>query len=100
MLNDPQNIEDLVEALEVRFLANKGRHLRFGLLTDYQDAHAETLPEDEVLLRLAETRIEELRNKFRVQTATRSFCFIGRAAGIRATGSGWATSASAGSWRI
>jgi cellobiose phosphorylase len=65
MLYGAQNIEDLVEALEVRFLANRDDNLRFGLLTDFQDAHAETLPEDEVLLRLAATRIEELNKKYR-----------------------------------
>ncbi|MEK7191886.1 MAG: cyclic beta 1-2 glucan synthetase, partial [Pseudomonadota bacterium] len=64
MLSSAQNIEDLVEALEVRFLANRDDNLRFGLLTDFQDAHAETLPEDEALLRLAAARIEELNEKY------------------------------------
>ena len=53
MLTSAQNIEDLVEALEVRFLANRDEHLHFGLLTDFRDAPEETLPEDEPLLRLA-----------------------------------------------
>ena len=39
MLTSAQNIEDLVEALEVRFLANRDEHLHFGLLTDFRDAH-------------------------------------------------------------
>jgi len=53
MLTSAQNIEDLVEALEVRFLANRDEHLHFGLLTDFGDALEETIPEDEPLLRLA-----------------------------------------------
>ena len=53
MLTSAQNIDDLVEALEVRFLANRDAHLHFGLLTDFRDAREETLPEDEPLLRLA-----------------------------------------------
>jgi cellobiose phosphorylase len=75
MLNDPHNIEDLVEALEVRFLANRDDNLHFGLLTDFQDAHAETLPEDEVLLRLAATRIEELNRKYRGANGDTFFLF-------------------------
>ena len=38
MLTSAQNIEDLVEALEVRFLANRDDNLHFGLLTDFRDA--------------------------------------------------------------
>jgi len=49
MLINAQNIEDLVEALEVRFLANRDENLHFGLLTDFRDAHEETIPEDEPL---------------------------------------------------
>ena len=49
MLANAQNIEDLVEALEVRFLANRDENLHFGLLTDFQDAAEESLPEDEPL---------------------------------------------------
>jgi hypothetical protein len=38
MLTSMQNIEELVKALEVRFLANRDDHLHFGLLTDFRDA--------------------------------------------------------------
>ena len=64
MLTSAQNIEDLTEALEVRFLANRDENLHFGLLTDFQDAPEETLPEDEPLLLLARQRIEELNEKY------------------------------------
>ena len=65
MLTSSQNIEELVEALEVRFLANRDENLHFGLLTDFRDAQEETIPEDESLLRLAEKRIRELNEKYR-----------------------------------
>ena len=65
MLIDVQNIEHLIEALEVRFLANRDVNLQFGLLTDFGDAHEETLAQDEPLLRLAKQRIEELNEKYR-----------------------------------
>ncbi|MGA8259042.1 MAG: glucoamylase family protein [Arenicellales bacterium] len=64
MLTGAENIESLVEALEVRFLGNQDPNLHFGLLTDFRDARAETLPEDERLLRLAEMRIEALNDKY------------------------------------
>ena len=38
MLASPGNVEELVEALEVRFLANRDENLHFGLLTDFRDA--------------------------------------------------------------
>ncbi len=47
MITSARNVEDLVEALEVRFLANRDAHLHFGLLTDFPDAREETLPDDE-----------------------------------------------------
>ena len=65
MLTGFQNIEDLIDALEVRFLANQDNHLHFGLLTDFPDAPDETLPEDEPLLLLARQRIEDLNEKYR-----------------------------------
>ena len=64
MLTSAQNVEDLVAALEVRFLANRDAHLHFGLLTDFPDAREESLPADEPLLELAEARINELNRKY------------------------------------
>jgi cyclic beta-1,2-glucan synthetase len=64
MLISTQNIENLIEALEVRFLANQDKNLHFGLLSDFRDAVEETMPEDEPLLRLAQQKIEELNIKY------------------------------------
>src|SRR5205085_2152896 len=47
------DLDDLVEALEVRFLANRDNHLHFGLLTDFPDADELSRPGDEALLALA-----------------------------------------------
>ena len=41
MLTSPERIGHLVDALEVRFLANRDDNLRFGLLTDFRDATEE-----------------------------------------------------------
>jgi len=64
LLSSAQNIEDLIEALEVRFLANREKNLHFGLLTDFLDAHEETVAEDESLLRLAKVGIDGLNEKY------------------------------------
>ena len=75
MLISTQDIEDLIEALEVRFLANRDDSLHFGLLTDFRDAREEMLPEDEPLLLLARQRIEELNEKYKSLTNDAFFLF-------------------------
>ena len=65
MLTGTENIEHLMDALEVRFLANQDDNLFFGLLTDFRDADVEKLPDDGPLLSLARQRIEELNKKYR-----------------------------------
>jgi len=64
MLTSASAVDELAEALEVRFLANRDENLHFGLLTDFTDAPAETMPEDEALLLLARNRIEDLNEKY------------------------------------
>ena len=64
MLTGETEIESLVEALEVRYLANQDDHLHFALLTDLRDADAETMPEDGPLLQLADARIAALNAKY------------------------------------
>ena len=65
MLSDAEGIEALVEALEVRFLANRDPKLHFGLLTDFKDAPEQVHPNDEFLLELVQVRIEALNHKYR-----------------------------------
>ncbi|HYP68270.1 MAG TPA: cyclic beta 1-2 glucan synthetase, partial [Thiobacillaceae bacterium] len=65
MLTSAAGIDALVEALEIRFLANRDENLHFGLLTDFRDAPQKTCPEDEALLRLAQQQIEALNQKYR-----------------------------------
>ncbi|MGO9414911.1 MAG: GH36-type glycosyl hydrolase domain-containing protein [Syntrophobacteraceae bacterium] len=75
MLTNAQGVEDLIEGLEVRFLANRDDNLHFGLLTDFQDAAEETLPGDRPLLLLARQRVEELNEKYRNSKDDRFFLF-------------------------
>ncbi|MHB1058592.1 MAG: GH36-type glycosyl hydrolase domain-containing protein [Rhodanobacter sp.] len=69
------DVEELVEALEVRFLGNRDEHLHFALLTDFTDADSETLPGDDALLRLARRRIEALNERYASAGADRFFLF-------------------------
>jgi hypothetical protein len=64
MLTSAQNVADLVEFLEIRYLANRDNNLHFGLLTDFRDAHEETTPGDDDLIGLAQKGIEELNDKY------------------------------------
>jgi hypothetical protein len=64
MLSSLDGVESLVEALEVRFLANQDPNVYFALLTDFRDAESETTPADEPLVRLARERIQALNEKY------------------------------------
>jgi cellobiose phosphorylase len=75
ILTNKQNIKELTEALEIRYLANRGVYLHFGLLTDFKDAVTETQPEDEQLIQLTRRKIEELNEKYNGSTKDTFFLF-------------------------
>lgn len=75
MLTSAEGAEDLIEALEVRFLANRDQNLHFGLLTDFRDAPQEALPQDEPLLALVRERISALNNKYGLDKEDAFFVF-------------------------
>jgi cellobiose phosphorylase len=58
------NIDELCEQLEVRFLANRDPNLLFCLLTDFADAPTEDLPGDAALLQQLRDSIERLNLKY------------------------------------
>jgi cellobiose phosphorylase len=70
MLTSLAGVEALVEALEVRFLANRDASLHFALLSDFLDAAQESLPEDTALMQLAGDRIAELNAKYAPNSAS------------------------------
>ena len=84
MLTNASSIDNLVEALEVRFLANRDANLHFGLLTDFCDAPQETLAGDDALLQRAVHGITALIEKYAVDkdgdggTATDGFFLFHR----------------------
>jgi cyclic beta-1,2-glucan synthetase len=64
IIADAREVDELVEALEVRFLANRDDNLDFALLTDYPDAPEEHATGDEALLRQTTTGIEGLNARY------------------------------------
>ncbi|WP_371868246.1 GH36-type glycosyl hydrolase domain-containing protein [Pseudoduganella rivuli] len=64
LIYSKENVDELVEQMEVRFLANRDRNLRFCLLTDFADAKEETLPGDAALLSQAQEHIRRLNEKY------------------------------------
>ena len=74
LLND-QNIDDLAEDLEVRFLANRDKNLHFGLLTDFKDSEHEKLEEDDHLISLISKKITELNEKYPTENRDTFFLF-------------------------
>jgi cyclic beta-1,2-glucan synthetase len=75
MLLNTQNIEDLTEALEVRFLANQDENLHFGLLTDFKDAAQERLEEDDQLIQMVSKKITGLNEKYPGENKDTFFLF-------------------------
>lgn len=65
LLTSIESIEELLEALEVRFLGNQDKHLHFALLTDLRDAEQEILAEDDLLLTTVQAGITALNEKYR-----------------------------------
>ena len=57
-------IDEEVRKLEIRFLANPGNNLLYGLFGDFTDADTESTPRDEAIIRHAVAAVEELGNRY------------------------------------
>lgn len=64
MLLDRNSAINLAERLEVHYLANPDPNLRFALLTDFADAPAEHMPEDENLISEAVSAVQSLNARY------------------------------------
>ena len=60
LLTGVRDIDDLLEAMEIRYLGNRDANLFFALLTDFRDAPEQTLPDDTALLDHARAAVEAL----------------------------------------
>lgn len=64
MITSIDAIDELAEMLESHYLANPLGDVSFALLTDWKDAPAETMPDDQRLLSHAQARIEALADRY------------------------------------
>lgn len=64
MLVSPHNVHDLLDSLEVHYLANRDAQVHFALLTDFRDAPAQTMPGDDQLLTEVAQGIGALNRKY------------------------------------
>ena len=78
LLYSVENVDELCEQLEVRYLANRDPNLRFCLLSDFADAPTETLPADGPLLERARAHIEELNRKYEAAGDGQPFLLLHR----------------------
>ncbi|HUG98133.1 MAG TPA: glucoamylase family protein [Gammaproteobacteria bacterium] len=65
LLTSLQDVDDLLEAMEIRYLGNRDANLFFALLTDFRDAPEQTLPDDAALLDHARAAVEALNATYR-----------------------------------
>ncbi|WP_425606312.1 GH36-type glycosyl hydrolase domain-containing protein [Lysobacter yananisis] len=75
MFGSAQGVDSLVEGLEVRFLANRDRHIHFALLSDFLDADRQELPSDDALLARAAQQIEALNARYAPDSGGLFFLF-------------------------
>jgi cyclic beta-1,2-glucan synthetase len=75
MLLRPESAAVLADRLEVHYLSNPDPQLHFAILTDFADAPAETMPEDETYLRAALDRIRALNERYAPDGPARFFLF-------------------------
>lgn len=75
LLTGRQRIAEIVEALELRYLANRDPNLWFALLTDFGDADSQQVDGDDSLLQVAADGVEELNSKHGNGTHGRFFLF-------------------------
>ncbi len=64
LLSREEDVPDLLEALEIRYLGNRDPSLFFALLTDFRDAAERIQPGDEKLIRLARAGVEALNRTY------------------------------------
>lgn len=64
LLSCIDDVDPLVEALEIRYLGNRDSNIFFALLTDFDDALEQSLPDDEATIMHARLAIEALNVKY------------------------------------
>ncbi len=73
LFTSAESIAELLEKIEVHYLANQDENLRFALLGDFADAAQEEMPADTSLLEAAFAGIEELNARHADEAGARRF---------------------------
>ncbi|MDB5200795.1 MAG: putative protein NdvB [Ferruginibacter sp.] len=68
LISSPSGIMELIEGIEVRYIANRDPNLYFALVTDFKDAATETTADDQPLLDMLTEKIHDLNKKYRRDT--------------------------------
>ena len=99
LLTTPEAIEEVIERLEIHYLASPEGDLHFALLSDWVDAATEHTAADEALLETAGRGIARLNQTVcaRLRRATASCCCTAGGSGATCSNSGWDGNASAAS---
>ena len=75
LLTSLRGIENLLESLEVRYLANRDDHVFLALLTDFPDAPQEHMPNDQPLVERLMDGIQALNEKYQTDRACIFYLF-------------------------
>jgi cyclic beta-1,2-glucan synthetase len=75
ILASEETVHELLEKLEVHYLANQDARFFFALLSDYADAPGEEMPEDEAVLDVALHGIASLNARYGNEETPRFFLF-------------------------
>nr|WP_318505666.1 glucoamylase family protein [Bacillus sp. T3] len=59
-----EEVEEVVDRLELHYLANRDQNIHFTILGDFKDADFESLEQDEGIILTAQKGIERLRNTY------------------------------------
>lgn len=76
IFSNKASIQKLIENLEIHYLSNQDENLFFAILSDFPDAHQQSMPEDQELLAFAEQRLKELNQRYFKEQATTPQFFL------------------------
>jgi cyclic beta-1,2-glucan glucanotransferase len=71
IVSDEATVQEMIEKLEVAYLANQDEHIYWALLADYADASQEHEPSDDQIIEVALQGIEELNQRYPSDVAKR-----------------------------
>ncbi|MCC2671375.1 MAG: cellobiose phosphorylase, partial [Armatimonadetes bacterium] len=89
LLTSTGGVEELLERLEIHYLANPDANLRFALLTDFTDAGHETEPGDQALLAVAVQGVLRLNARYEKPELPGPFLLLHRRRGWNAAQGCW-----------